>query len=348
MWHNSLVPIWTVILGLGIFIYVALDGFDLGVGMLHGLVPPADRDTVMSSIGPFWDGNETWLILGGVGLLAAFPLAFAIIIPAVYFPILLMLLALVFRGVAFEFRFTHARLRRMWDAAFCGGSLVATFAQGLVLGSFIQGFDVDGRVFAGSSFDFATPFALLTGIALVFGYGLLGAGWLVMKTEGPLQAWSRRAGRVCLLGVSACIAAVSIWTPLASPAIMQRWFGWPNTMVLLPLPVATLAVGIYAWRALGKRGDIQPFMAAVGLFALSFGGIAVSLWPMIVPGHYTLWQAASPESTQAFLLVGTLVLLPVILFYTGWSYWVFRGKVRGDLGYHALPDLPRAASAMDL
>jgi cytochrome d ubiquinol oxidase subunit II len=218
MWH-SLVPIWTVILGLGVFIYVALDGFDLGVGMLHGLVQPSQRETVMNSIGPFWDGNETWLILGGVGLLAAFPVAFAIIIPAVYFPILIMLLALVFRGVAFEFRFKHVRLRRLWDGAFCGGSLVATFAQGVVLGSFIQGFKVEGRVFAGSSFDFATPFALLTGVALVFGYALLGAGWLVMKTDGPLQAWSRRAGRVCLIAVSCCIAAVSVWTPLASSVI---------------------------------------------------------------------------------------------------------------------------------
>jgi cytochrome d ubiquinol oxidase subunit II len=334
MWH-SLVPIWTVILGLGVFIYVALDGFDLGVGMLHGLVQPSQRETVMNSIGPFWDGNETWLILGGVGLLAAFPVAFAIIIPAVYFPILIMLLALVFRGVAFEFRFKHVRLRRLWDGAFCGGSLVATFAQGVVLGSFIQGFKVEGRVFAGSSFDFATPFALLTGVALVFGYALLGAGWLVMKTDGALQAWSRRAGRVCLVAVSCCIAAVSLWTPLASIAIAQRWFGWPNTALLLPLPVASLAIGIYAWRALGRDGDWHPFAASIALFALSFLGVAVSLWPMIVPGHFTLWEAASPESTQAFLLVGTLVLLPVILFYTGWSYWVFRGKVRQGEGYHA-------------
>jgi cytochrome d ubiquinol oxidase subunit II len=333
MWH-SLVPIWTVILGLGVFIYVSLDGFDLGAGMLHGLVQPAQRETVMNSIGPFWDGNETWLILGGVGLLAAFPVAFAIIIPAVYFPILIMLLALVFRGVAFEFRFKHARLRRLWDWAFCGGSLVATFAQGVVLGSFIQGFKVEGRVFAGSSFDFATPFALLTGVALVFGYALLGAGWLVMKTEGRLQAWSRRAGRVCLLAVSVCIAAVSLWTPLANGVIAQRWFGWPNLALLLPLPLVTLAVGAYAWRALGRDGAWHAFAASVALFALSFLGIAISLWPMIVPGHFTLWEAASPESTQAFLLVGTLVLLPVILFYTGWSYWVFRGKVQQGEGHY--------------
>jgi cytochrome d ubiquinol oxidase subunit II len=335
MWH-SLVPIWTVILGLGVFIYVSLDGFDLGVGMLHGLVQPSQRETVMNSIGPFWDGNETWLILGGVGLLAAFPVAFAIIIPAVYFPILIMLLALVFRGVAFEFRFKQARLRRLWDAAFCGGSLLATFAQGVVLGSFIQGFRVEGRVFTGSSFDFATPFTLLTGVALVFGYALLGAGWLVMKTEGDLQGWSRRAGRVCLVAVSICIAAVSLWTPLASHVIAQRWFGWPNTILLLPLPILTVGVGVYAWRALGRDGHWQAFGASVALFALSFLGIAISLWPMIVPGHFSLWQAASPESTQAFLLVGTLVLLPVILFYTGWSYWVFRGKVQqGENHYGA-------------
>jgi cytochrome d ubiquinol oxidase subunit II len=330
---HSLVPIWTVILGIGVFIYVALDGFDLGVGMLHGLVPQADRETLMNSIGPFWDGNETWLILGGVGLLAAFPLAFAIIIPAVYFPIMLMLLALVFRGVAFEFRFKQPRLRQLWDAAFCGGSLVATFAQGMVLGSFIQGFTVEGRVFAGSSFDFATPFALLTGVALVLGYCLLGAGWLIMKTEGPLQTWCRRAGRNALIGVLVCIAIVSVWTPTASQAIAHRWFGWPNTMFLLPLPLATVAIGYYLWHALGQDGAWQVFLAAVGLFALSFLGVAISLWPMIVPGHYTLWEAASPESTQMFLLVGTLVLLPVILFYTGWSYWIFRGKVRKDASH---------------
>ena len=333
MWH-ALVPIWTIILGLGVFIYVSLDGFDLGVGMLHGLAPPAQRETIMNSIGPFWDGNETWLILGGVGLLAAFPLAFAIIIPAVYFPILVMLLALVFRGVAFEFRFKHDHLRRFWDAAFSGGSLVATVAQGMVLGSFVQGFKVDGRVFAGSSFDFFTPFALLTGVALVFGYALLGAGWLVMKTEGSLQSWSRRAGRISLVGVSLCILIVSAWTPLASAAIAQRWFSWPNAAFLLPLPIGAAAAAFYTWRALDRDGDLQSFIGAIALFVVSYLGIAISLWPMIVPGHYTLWEAASSENTQAFLLVGTLVLLPVVLFYTGWSYWIFRGKVREGFGYH--------------
>jgi cytochrome d ubiquinol oxidase subunit II len=333
MWH-SLVPIWTVILGLGIFIYVALDGLDLGVGILHGLAPKAERETMMKAIAPFWDGNETWLILGGVGLLAAFPLAFAIIIPAVYFPILIMLLALVFRGVAFEFRFSQPNLKRFWDGAFSVGSALATFAQGVVLGSFIQGFRVEGRVFAGSSFDFATPFALLTGLALMFGYGLLGAGWIVMKTDGVLQQWARRAGRACLVGVLCAIVVVSIWTPLSSAAIAHRWLSWPNSLFLSPLPLGTAALAVYAWRALGSTAELQAFLASIGLFALSYLGVAISLWPMIVPGHYTLWQAASPESTQAFLLAGTCGLLPVILFYTAWSYWVFRGKVGASGVYH--------------
>jgi len=240
-----------------------------------------------------------------------------------------MLLALVFRGVAFEFRFKQRHLKRAWEIAFCGGSAVATFAQGLVLGSFVQGFKVSGRVFSGSSFDFLTPFSVLTGVALMLGYSLLGAGWLVLKTEGALQAWSRRAGRVCLVGVAVCILAVSIWTPLASPVIAARWFSWPGIAYLMPLPLLTLATFAYAYRVFGGRADLMPFLAAVLLFGLSYLGVAISLWPMIVPGHYTLWQAASSENTQAFLLVGTLFLLPLVLFYTGWSYWIFRGKVSG-------------------
>ncbi|HEX3881801.1 MAG TPA: cytochrome d ubiquinol oxidase subunit II [Stellaceae bacterium] len=327
----DLVPLWTLLLGLSVFYYVIFDGFDLGVGILYGLMPdPADRGTAMSSIAPIWDGNETWLVFGGLGLLAAFPLAFAIIIPAVYFPILIMLLALVFRGVAFEFRFTHPGARRFWDRAFCGGSALATFAQGTVLGSFIQGFTVNGRQFAGSSFDWVTPFALATGVALMFGYALLGAGWLILKTEGALQEWARRAGRVCLVGVLAAIAGVSIWTPIAEPGIAARWFSWPNIAYLSPVPVLTAVLGAVEWAALARRSELVPFLGAIGLFLLSFLGIAISLWPMIVPPHYTLWQAASSESTQAFLLIGTLFLLPVILMYTAWSYWVFRGKVRGE------------------
>jgi cytochrome bd ubiquinol oxidase subunit II len=329
------VPVWTAVLGFGVFLYVLLDGFDLGVGVLYGFAPDlAARNLVMNSIAPIWDGNETWLVLGGVGLLAAFPLAFAVILPAVYFPILAMLLALVFRGVAFEFRYRDAERRGLWDHAFCYGSTIAAFAQGVVLGAFIQGFQVEGRQFVGGSFDFLTPFSLFTGLALLFGYALLGAGWLVLKTEGELQQWARRLGRRCLLGVLAAIVVVSVWTPLMSADIASRWFSWPNVVYLAPVPIVTALVAYAEWRAFAGDAEVWPFAGAVGLFALSYAGVAISLWPMIAPPHITLWQAASSPSTQAFLLIGTLFLLPVILMYTGWSYWVFRGKVRSDLGYH--------------
>ena len=238
----NFVPVWTVILGAGIFFYVLLDGFDLGVGMLYGFMPDTrSRNIVMNAIAPVWDGNETWLVLGGVALLAAFPLAFAILIPALYFPILIMLLALVFRGVAFEFRFRDAQHKTFWDQGFFYGSTIATLAQGMMLGAFIQGFNVEGRAFAGGPFDFLTPFSVLTGIALIFGYGLLGAGWLVLKTEDDIQARARRYGRVCLVGVIIAIVLVSLWTPLMSDAISRRWFSWPNILILLPVPVATAA-----------------------------------------------------------------------------------------------------------
>jgi cytochrome d ubiquinol oxidase subunit II len=331
----DLVPIWTTILAIGVFFYVALDGFDLGVGMLYNFAPDREsRDILMNSIAPIWDGNETWLVLGSVGLLAAFPVAFAIIIPAAYFPILLMLLALIFRGLAFEFRYRDAEHRTFWDHGFAAGSALAAFAQGVVLGSFIQGYHVEGRQFVGHSFDCFTPFSIFVGAALMFGYSLLGAGWLVIKTEGTLQDWARGFGRRCLIGTALGIAVVSVWTPLADPHIAARWFSWPNIALLSPVPLITAALMWYAWRSLNNRSEYGPFVAGLGLFVMSYLGIAISLWPMIVPGHFTLYQAAASPSTQAFLLIGTLFLLPVILVYTAWSYWVFRGKVRADVGYH--------------
>lgn len=328
-------PLWTLILGLAVFLYVLLDGFDLGVGILYGFAPDLkSRNLAMNSIAPIWDGNETWLVLGGIGLMAAFPLAFAIIMPAVYFPILIMLLSLVFRGVAFEFRFRDSERRTFWDHAFCYGSTCATFAQGVVLGAFIQGFETQGRQFSGGSFDCFTLFSFFTGAALVFGYGLLGAGWLVLKTHDALQDRARRWGRVCLIGVLTAVAVVSLWTPFLDAEIAHRWFSWPNIAFLAPVPLATAALAWWCWRALNSRAELAPFLSAVGLFSLSYLGIAISLWPMIVPRAYTLWEAAASPSTQAFLAVGTLFLLPVILMYTGWSYWVFRGKVRADIGYH--------------
>jgi cytochrome d ubiquinol oxidase subunit II len=330
------VPLWTAILAAGVFLYVLLDGFDLGVGILYRFAPDTQsRNLLMNSIAPVWDGNETWLVLGGVALLAAFPLAFAIIMPAVYFPVAIMLLALAFRGVAFEFRFRDAERRTFWDHAFTNGSLVATFAQGIVLGAFIQGFQVDGRHFTGSSLDCFTPFSLFTGLALVFGYGLLGAGWLILKTEGELQSLARRAGRWCFLGTLIAVGIVSLWTPLMDSGIAHRWFAWPNILFLSPVPLVTAVLAWMEWRSLNdEKAELAPFIWAILLFVMSYLGIAISLWPMIVPHRYTLWQAASSPDTQAFMLVGTMFLLPVILMYTAWSYWVFRGKVKADIGYH--------------
>jgi cytochrome bd ubiquinol oxidase subunit II len=330
------VPVWTCILGIGVFFYVLLDGFDLGVGILYGRAPDhMSRNLMMNAIAPVWDGNETWLVLGGLGLLAAFPLAYVIIIPAVYFPIAIMLLALIFRGVAFEFRYRDSPHRGFWDHGFAYGSTIATFAQGIVLGAFIQGFRTDGIAFTGSSLDCFTPFSLATGVCLVFGYALLGAGWLVLKTEGDLQTWARGRGRFALGGVCVAVLVVSVWTPLMEADIARRWFAWPNILLVSPVPIVTALIAWAEWRVLLRpSATAGPFAGAIALFAMSYLGIAISLWPMIVPYRLTLWQAASDPSTQAFLLVGTLFLLPVILVYTGWSYWVFRGKVRAEIGYH--------------
>ena len=333
--YIDLVPVWTVILGVGVFMYVFLDGFDLGVGILFPFArDDAARTLMMNSVAPVWDGNETWLILGGAGLLAAFPLAFAVIIPAMYFPVLLMLLGLIFRGVAFEFRLKANRGRHWWDRSFFAGSVVATFFQGVVLGDFVQGFEVSGRHFAGGSFDWVKPFPLATGLGLLFGYGLLGATWLVMKTEGDLQQKSRAQARTCLFGVLAFIAMVSIWTPFLQPKIAERWFTWPNMAFLAPVPIVTAGIALALWRSLARGGEVLPFIAALGLFAMCYLGLGISVFPYVVPWTVTLWDAAASPNSQAFLLVGTLFILPIVLMYTGWSYYVFRGKVRAELGYH--------------
>ncbi len=334
--HLELVPLWTAILGLAVFMYVLLDGFDLGVGMLFGLHHTgAERNLMVASVAPIWDFNETWLVLGGVGLMAIFPLAFAIIIPALYFPILVMLLGLVFRGVAFEFREVEGARRWFWDTGFVLGSLAATFMQGVILGNFIQGFAVQGRHFVGTSWDWVSPFPLLTGVGLVFGYLLQGATWLVLKTEGDLQSWARVMARRSLWGVLLFIALLSIWTPLTQPAIAERWFGFPQLIYFAPVPVLTVVLAVVLQRSLHRGHDVVPFLCSFGLFFLAFTGLIISLWPHIAPPSITIWDAAAGPKAQAFLMVGTMFLLPVILLYVAWSYWIFRGKVRGDHGYHS-------------
>ena len=331
----DLVPIWTVILAISVFMYVLLDGFDLGVGILSPLAPDdRARDTMMASVAPVWDGNETWLVMGGIGIFAAFPTAFSIIFPALYFPVLAMLLGLIFRGVAFEFRPSAITSRRHWDRAFFWGSLVATFAQGCILGKFVLGFEVSGRQFAGGPFDWAHPFVLAVGVGLVFGYALLGATWIVLKTEGELREWAQRMARIALFGVLAFILMVSVWTPLMHAHIAERWFSWPSMLWLSPVPIVTAFLALWLWRSLARGNDVAPFIAAMGLFFMCYSGLAVSLFPYIVPHKLTLWEAAGAPQAQAFLLIGTLFLIPVIFTYTGWSYWVFRGKVRREGGYH--------------
>lgn len=331
----DLVPLWAGILSLAVLMYVLLDGFDLGVGILFFFRRhDEDRDLMVASVAPIWDFNETWLILGSGGLLAVFPLAFAVIIPAVYFPILLMLLGLLFRGVAFEFRDVPGARKHFWNTAFAYGSLIATYMQGVVLGNFIRGFPVVGRTFAGTSWDWIAPFPLLTGLGLVVGYCLLGATWLFMKTEGELQEWARRMARWFVLGLLAFFLMVSIWTPLEEPRIAQRWFSFPNLLYFSPVPVLTMALALILWWALNKGRDVLPFLCAMGLFILAYLGLIISLWPYVAPPSITLWDAATAPMSQQFLMVGTMFLLPVILLYVFWSYWVFRGKVHGGMGYH--------------
>lgn len=332
------VDLTLIFAGIGafaVFMYVLLDGFDLGVGILFPWAPDgdADRDLMMNSVAPIWDGNETWLILGGAALFAGFPLAYAVLLPALYLPLLLMLIALIFRGVAFEFRFKADTSRRLWDWSFHLGSLFATFAQGVILGGFIQGFEVEGRDYAGGLFDWLTPFSVMTGVALVSGYALLGAAWLVMKTDGALQDWCYRVAGLALLGVLVFIAVVSLWTPLHSDAIRERWFSLPNLYYLSPVPLVTAAVAAALASALRRRRETAPFVLAMALFLLSYLGLAISLWPYLVPPAFTLWDAASPPESQVFLLVGLAFLIPTTLLYTAFTYWVFRGKVRHGAGY---------------
>ncbi|MGE0735838.1 MAG: cytochrome d ubiquinol oxidase subunit II [Alphaproteobacteria bacterium] len=325
--------VWAAIIAFGIIMYVVLDGFDLGIGILFPLVRgPEDRDAMMNSVAPVWDGNETWMVLGGAALFGAFPLAYALLLSALYMPLIVMLLALIFRGVAFEFRFKAKRSRFLWDWSFAFGSILTAFAQGISLGAFIQGIAVTNRQYAGGPFDWLTPFSLCIGLGLVAGYATLGCGWLILKTEGELQ---RRCFKL-MLPLAAIlllfIALASLWTPLLNARISARWFSMPNLLYLAPVPILVAVAAFLLWRSIVNRRDAQPFLLALALFLLGYAGLAISLWPFIVPPSVTIWDAAAPSASQSFMLVGMLILIPVILAYTVYSYWVFRGKVRG--GYH--------------
>ena len=315
--------------------YVVLDGFDLGIGILFPFFPAeAERDRMMNSVAPFWDGNETWLVLGGNGLFVAFPIAYGIIMPALYVPLITMLLALVFRGVAFEFRWVAKPHHRKWDIAFAVGSTVAAFTQGLMLGGLLHGIRVARGEFAGGPLDWLTPFSLMCGFGLVIGYALLGACWLTMKMSGELEAKARKFASPLLAGLVALIALVSVWTPLEHPFVAQRWFAWPNLLYLSPVPLITAVFVFMCWRGMRAGYPTQAFYSAVSLFVVSFLGLIISMYPYLVPTSLTLWQAAASVESQMFLFIGTVILIPFILGYTVFVYYTFRGKVREAEGYH--------------
>ena len=327
--------VWAALIGIAVALYVILDGFDLGLGILFQLESKENcRDLMMNSVAPFWDGNETWLVLGGAGLLVAFPLAYAVIMPGLYLPIIIMLLGLVFRGVAFEFRWAAKPSHEFWDNAFSWGSIVATFMQGVVLGGYLQGIEVKDKAFAGGSLDWFAPFPLFTGVALLGGYALLGATWLVMKIDGPLAEDARGWAKKLLPAVLVIMAIISLWTPLAFERIADRWFAWPNILYLSPVPIATAILAWACWRGLNTGREVMPFLCAVGLFLLGFVGLAISNVPYLVPPSITIWEAAAVPQSQIFTLIGVLIMLPVILGYTVFVYWTFRGKVREGEGYH--------------
>jgi cytochrome d ubiquinol oxidase subunit II len=328
--------IWFGVIGFSILMYVLLDGFVLGLGVLAPFAEDGDQlDHMMNTAAPIWDGNETWLVLGGNALLAAFPAAFGIVLSGLYLPVLLMVLALVFRGVAFEFRFKARRGKPWWGAAFALGSVFTAFAQGVILGALVEGMPLQEGKYVEGAFAWFSPFSMLTGVALVFGYALLGSGWLILKTEGRLQKLARHMTRPLVLVVVAFMGLVSAWLPFLDSRIMARWFEGGNFWWLSPVPLAALANAFLLWRAAMREGrDAAPFLLALCFFVLGFIGLVLGLWPYLVPPALTIWEAASPPSSQAFVGVGLIVLLPAILGYTWWSYSVFRGKVEADAGYH--------------
>lgn len=324
-----------LMLGVGIAMYVVLDGFDLGIGILFPFFrDETDRDQMMNSVAPFWDGNETWLVFGGIVLWAGFPKAFAAIMPAMYTPVIVLLLALIFRGVAFEFRWVAKPHHRKWDASFAFGSILASFAQGVILGGILQEIKIEGHQFAGGPLDWLTPFSLMCGAAVVVGYALLGATWIMMKTEGKVEQRMRRLGVPLLLGLLGFIALVSIWTPLEIERIAIRWFSVPNIFFLVQVPIATLLLAWLCWHGIRKGKTVLPFVSAVGIFMLAFLGLVISNMPYMVPPSMTIWEGAAAPSAQMFFLIGAAILLPMILAYTVMVFWLFRGKIKPGEGYH--------------
>jgi cytochrome d ubiquinol oxidase subunit II len=326
--HLYLANIWFFIIGLVLVLYVVLDGFDLGVGILSLFEGREQRrGMMMASLGSVWDANETWLVLLGGALFGAFPVVYGVVLHALYVPILLMIFGLIFRGIAFEFR-EHASRKLWWNAAFGGGSLVAAASQGLVLGALLEGIEVRGGQFAGGVWDWLSPFSLLIVLGVVAGYTLLGAAYLVLKTEGDLQRRAAQRARIAAWLTVLAGAGVTVWTPLLYDYIAQKWFSPPTLYYLTPLPLFAAFAFFMLLRALRRGYEHTPFLWSLAIFVTSFIGLALSLYPYIVPPYLTVTDAAASGKTLVFMLAGIGMLIPIMLVYNGYQYLVFRGKVR--------------------
>jgi cytochrome d ubiquinol oxidase subunit II len=336
MESSTVLPVvWFAIVGFAVLMYVLMDGFVLGIGILSLFAEDEQQlDHMMTTAAPIWDGNETWLVLGGAGLLAAFPKAYSVMLSALYLPVLLMLVALVLRGVSFEFRFKATTSKRIWAVCFAAGSIAAGFAQGLMLGAIVEGMPLQGGKYLGGAFAWFSPFSMLTAVAVVFGYALLGSTWLIMKTQGALQNVMYALTRPLVVVVVAFMGLVSTWLPFLSSQVMARWFEGSNFLWLSPVPALALANAVWLWRAVVRRAEYMPFILALTFFALGFAGLVLGIWPNLLPPDLSIWRAAAPPESQGFVLAGTLIMLPAVLGYTWWSYSVFRGKVAADTGYH--------------
>lgn len=326
--------IFAALLGFIVIMYVILDGFDLGIGILFPFTQSErQRDLMMNSVAPVWDGNETWLVFGAAMLYGAFPIAYGLLMPTLYMPIMLMLIALIFRGVSFEFRFKAVISKSVWNWAFAISSAAAAFLQGVILGVFVQGFPVNEEKLTMNYEDWLTPFSLITGLALICGYALLGATWMVIKSEGRLQQKMVHFAKGFLTLTTIFLVFVSIWTPLHSPIIFQRWYSFPDILYLAPLPIITMVMIYLTWKNLNRGSEYKPFFYSIAIFLCAYAGIGVSIYPFIIPHEITIWEAAAPDSTLLFILVGVVIMLPILLGYTAYAYYVFRGKTSHE-GYH--------------
>jgi len=337
MQASDLALFWAAVLACGIVVYVILDGMDLGVGVLFGTTGDQTlRARMMNTISPFWDGNETWLVLVGAGLFAAFPDAYAVFLSAFYFPVLLMLFGLIFRGIAFEFRYRSERMRHVWDRGFFVGSTVVAFVQGAAVGAMMRGIPVANGQYTGDAFSWLHPFAILTGIGLVLGYALLGASWLVLKSDGELHDWAYRRIRWLAAGVFIVLflafALTFDYSIFARNNLQTRAWG-----IVFPA-IGALALGVIFWAGAHRRRDTVPFMMAVLFFLAAFISLAVMFWPYMIPYSVTVASAAAPDPSLQFFLYAGIVVLPIIAVYTMGVYWVFRGKIREGYGVERKPD----------